>query len=103
MKIGSKCFVCYDGKYGRRVIGEVIATKQSKILVQFPQYASKTGTILQHWFHRKNRSTRYGGPRYSYAGFVPENDSVMEAMYNLPGSWYRVFKFKQKDAEGCGT
>ena len=99
MKTGSKCFVCYDGKYGRRVVGEVIATKQSKILVEFPEWASEDGTILQHWFHRKSRGVMIGGPRYYYGGYVPTKDSLMNKLYNAPGDWYSVFKFKAKDAK----
>ncbi len=97
MKTGSKCFVCYDGKYGRRVLGEVIATKQSKILVQFPEWASEDGTVLQHWFRRKSRGVMFGGPRYYYSGYVPTKDSVMNKLFGAPGDYYRVFKFKLDD------
>ena len=40
MKRGDKVFVCYDGKWGRRVVGEVLATAQtSRIQVRFQEYA----------------------------------------------------------------
>jgi hypothetical protein len=95
MKRGDKCYVCYDGKWGRRVLGEVIATKYKRIQVRFPEWASDDGTVLTHWFHQRTRK-RYGfGRRKYYGGFVPVKQSLMGNLFGLPGDWYRVFKCKK--------
>jgi hypothetical protein len=98
MKAGKKCFVCYDGKYGRRVVGEIIASGPGKILVRFKAWSSDDETIIEHWFRKHRRGIRFGGPRYIYAGYVPVKDSLMKKMFSAPGDWYRVLKFKEKDA-----
>ena len=93
MKRGDKVAVCYDGKWGRRVLGEVIATKQtSRIQVRFKEYAGEE--ILTHWFRKRKRSRRHGGRPFYYGGFVPVDKSLMQSMFGMPGDWYSIFKEK---------
>jgi hypothetical protein len=90
MKRGDNVYVCYDGKYSRRVVGTVLATKQTgKVLIEFPEYAGKS--VLQHWFPRRSRQHRYGGRPFYYGGYVPVYDSLMGDMFDTPGDWYTVF------------
>lgn len=96
MKRGDRVYVCYDGKWGRRVVGEVLATKQtSRVQVKFQEYASDRQ--LTHWFRRRSRPKRYGGRPHYYGGFVPVEDSLMRMAYGLPGDWYSVFKLPRKE------
>lgn len=94
MKRGKFVAVCYDGKYSRRVKGEVLRTNKSRILVRFPEFVS--GTIVEHWFHQRRRPAKYGGPRKYYAGFVPVVPNSL--MFGLGitdiGDWYRIYSWK---------
>jgi hypothetical protein len=93
MKRGKFVAVCYDGKYGRRVKGEVLRTNKSRILVRFPAYTGDT--LVEHWFHQRRRSARWGGPRKYYAGFVPVPNSLMVNLGITDiGDWYRIFTWK---------
>lgn len=56
MKRGAKVAVCHDGKWGRRVQGEIIATRQGHhVQVRFPH--PETGEPVEFWA-RKNRTIR---------------------------------------------
>lgn len=91
MKRGDFVAVCYDGKWGRRVKGQVIATRKgSRVLVRFPEYANDTN-ILEHWFPVRKLKTKFGGPRKNYAGFVQVEKSIMRNMFGMPGDWYSVW------------
>lgn len=91
MKRGDFVAVCYDGKWGRRVKGEVIATRNgSRVLVRFPEYANEDN-IIEHWFRVRNLKTKWGGPRKNYAGFVQVEKSIMRGLFGLPGDWYSVY------------
>ena len=94
MKRGDIVAVCYDGKWGRRTMGEVIGTRKgSHILVSFKEYAGDS--ILQHWFRRRPRRRRYGGKPFYYAGFVPVDRSLMRAMFVSPGDWYVIYEWQE--------
>lgn len=57
MKRGTIVAVCHDGKWGRRVKGEVIATRRGHhIQVQFPH--PETGEPVEFWA-RKGRTVHY--------------------------------------------
>ena len=95
MKRGDQVSVCYDGKWGRRVEGTVLATDRGgRILVRFVPWASDLENPVDHWFHVRRRSTRYGGPRKYFAGFVPVQDSLMRNLYGTHGDWYEVKPLK---------
>lgn len=97
MKRGDYVAVCYDGKWGRRVRGEVIATRKgSRILVRFPEWANEDN-ILEHWFPVRRLKTRFGGPRKNYAGFVPVEKSIMRGLFGMPGDWYCVWPWDMPD------
>ena len=96
MRRGDKVFVCYDGKFSRRVVGEVLATKQtSRIQVRFKEYTGDAE--LTHWFRKRSRPKRYGGRPYYYGAYVPIPDSLMHAVYGTPGDWYSVLKLPRKE------
>lgn len=91
MKRSDSVAVCYDGKWGRRVKGEVIATRKgSRILVRFPEYANPDN-IIEHWFPVRKLKTKFGGPRKNYAGFVQVDKSIMKGLFGMPGDWYSVW------------
>lgn len=91
MKRGDFVAVCYDGKWSRRVKGEVIATRKgSRILVRFPEYANPDN-IIEHWFPVRRLATIWGGPRKNYAGFVQVDKSIMKGLFGMPGDWYSVW------------
>lgn len=91
MKRGDFVAVCYDGKWGRRVKGQVIAThKGSRILVRFPEYANEDN-IIEHWFRVRKLLTIWGGPRKNYAGYVQVEKSIMRGLFGMPGDWYTVW------------
>jgi hypothetical protein len=95
MKRGDVVAVCYDGKWGRRVKGEVIATcKGYKILVRFPEWGEEHN-IIEHWFKVRRHEIKYGGARKYFGGFVPVEKSLMKMLFNLPGDWYAVYKWEE--------
>lgn len=95
MKRGDQVSVCYDGKWGRRVDGTVLATDRGgRILVRFIPWANDIETPVEHWFRLRRRSTRYGGPRKYFAGFVPAQDSLMRNLFGAHGDWYEVKSLK---------
>ena len=97
MKRGNFVAVCYDGKWGRRVKGEVIATRKgSRILVRFPEYANEDN-IIEHWFKVRKLPTKFGGPRKNYGGFVQVEKSIMRGLFGMPGDWYTVWPWNMGD------
>lgn len=64
LKKGSKCWVCYDGKFGRRTLGEVIRTRQQHhVLVKSTLWGSDdSNQEFLIWFKRKRvKNHRAGG------------------------------------------
>ena len=97
MKRGDHVAVCYDGKWGRRVKGEVIATRKgSRILVRFPEWANEEN-IIEHWFPVRKLGSKWGGPRKNYAGFVQVEKSIMRGLFGMPGDWYSVWPWDMPD------
>lgn len=97
MKRGDSVAVCYDGKWGRRVKGEVLATDRGhKILVRFPEYANEDN-IIEHWFKVRRLHTKYGGRRKNYAGYVNVDKSIMRGLFGMPGDWYCVWPWDMPD------
>ena len=97
MKRGDIVAVCYDGKWGRRVKGEVIATRKgSRILVRFPEWANEDN-IIEHWFKVRRLHTKFGGPRKNYGGFVNVDKSIMRGLFGMPGDWYCVWPWDMPD------
>jgi hypothetical protein len=93
-KRGSKVWVCYDGKWSRRVEGTVVATHRGKaVTVRFQQW-DEPDVTLTHKFRVTKRNRVWGGPSKQIAGCVPTKDSLMSKLFDLPGDWYRVFKYK---------
>lgn len=57
MKRGTQVAVCHDGKWGRRVQGEVVATRNGHhVKVRFPH--PMTGSPVEFWV-RKRPAVRY--------------------------------------------
>ena len=66
MKRGKKVAVCHDGKWGRKVQGEVVATRRGHhIKVSFPR--PESGEPVEFWA-RKMPTIRHSGKRYAYFG-----------------------------------
>lgn len=74
MKRGDSVAVCHDGKWGRRVQGEVVATRKGHHLkVRFPH--PDDGTPVEFWARRRP------GRRVYFAGWA-------DISYFCP--WYAV-------------
>ncbi len=93
MKRGTKVAVCHDGKWGRRVAGEVIATRQGHhILVRF-EFDDK---VVEFWARRvpavrymQGRNGSYRSKRpVSYAGWA-------DIDYFCP--WFSVWKMPREE------
>lgn len=57
MKTGQKVAVCHDGKYSRRILGEIVKTRNGHhIKVRFPN--PETGFPVEFWA-RKIPAVRY--------------------------------------------
>jgi hypothetical protein len=66
MKRGAKVYVCHDGKYGRRVQGDVVATRNGHhILVGFEHPACG---YVEFWARR--RTTNKQRPYTSFCGWA---------------------------------
>ena len=74
-------FVCYDGKWSRRMVGLVHKRRGFALQVEFPTYAEKNMVI--NWFVRTSPN--------SFGGYVRLHNSLMKKMFGLPGDWYSVF------------
>lgn len=94
MKRGDKVAVCHDGKWGRRVEGEVVATRNGHhVKIRF--FHPGTDAWVEFWA-RKQPSIRYRrqapnsciqyGKRYAYFGGWADIDwfSPWFAVYRLP-------------------
>lgn len=94
MKRGDKVAVCYDGKWGRRVPGTVLATKNGyRILVEFNEYACDEGDApVQHWFRVRAPERRWGQAKM-FAGYVKVKRSLMQGLFGVPGDYYTVYKW----------
>ena len=92
-KLGQKVAVCYDGKWGRRVMGEIIATHRgSAITVRFQEWAGES--ILTHKFRRRARKKIFGGPPHYWGGYVPVADSLMRSLWGASGDYYAVWEWE---------
>ena len=90
-KVGETVAVCYDGKWGRRQEGLVVANcKGRRALVVFDTYVDNEPKV--HWFRVKNYGRRWGGRGKKIAGYVPVEDSLMKALFGCPGDYYVVYK-----------
>ena len=96
MKRGQPVAVCYDGKWGRRVRGEVVAADAGSITVVFQRWASDDKKTVIHKFRRRSNGKKFGGLPHYHGGFIPAEDSVMVGLFGMPGEWYSVFKWKTK-------
>lgn len=95
MKLGTKVSVCHDGKFSRRVQGEVVATKRGySVKVRFPHPAN--GQLVDFWArkiatvrHCRNKppSCIYYGKRYAYFAGWADID------WFCP--WFAVHKWKE--------
>ena len=95
LKRGMAVAVCYDGKYGRRVKGEVIRTDRgSRVLVRFPLWADETDTVIEHWFKREH--AQWNPQRQYFGGYVPRERSVMKYFFGLPGDYYAVCRWQEQ-------
>ena len=99
LKRGMAVAVCYDGKWGRRMKGEVIRTDRgSRVLVRFPLWAEETETVVEHWF--KRRRADLDPQRQYFGGYVPREFSVMKHFFGMPGDWYAVYRWPASEGEG---
>lgn len=81
-KKGDLVSVCYDGKWGRAVVGKVVQSRGFAIKVEFPE--SDGGEVLTAWFVRL-------GPN-RFGAFVRQVErSIMRFLFGLPGDWYSVY------------
>jgi hypothetical protein len=80
-KKGDLVSVCYDGKWGRAVIGKVIQKRGFAIQVEFSEYANEKH-IVKAWFVRTSNK--------SFSAFVKVENSIMKTLFNLPGDYYKV-------------
>jgi hypothetical protein len=91
---GSKCWVCYDGKFGRRTLGEVVQTRQQHhVLVKSTLWGSDdSGQEFLVWFKRKRRKAKYGGPHHYYFGYHIAPDTLMDKLFGerCPGDYYSL-------------
>lgn len=76
-------YVCYDGKWGRKIEGVVVVSRGFAIKVRFKLYAEKE--IIENWFVRISDE--------AYGGYVRQVvNSVMRGLLGLPGDWYSVYE-----------
>lgn len=84
MKRGTIVAVCQDGKWSRRVKGEVIATRQGHhIKVRFPH--PDTNEPVEFWA-RKSRTVRYMRKR-------PGSVFTYRTRYRFFGGWAEIDTF----------
>lgn len=98
MKIGQTVAVCHDGKWGRRVKGEVVSTRHgNRILVKFQHPNNEEVTVhlwarwhnTVHYKKRKHNSCVSYGKQYGYfAGW---------ADIDLFCPWFRISKWSDSD------
>ena len=88
MKLGDKVAVCHDGKWGRRVAGTVIATRNGHhIKVAFPHPSADH--IVEFWV-RKTSTVHYRLTKVkNYSHFTGWADID----WFCP--WYSVYKWKE--------
>lgn len=100
MKRGDKVAVCHDGKWGRRVLGEVVATRNGHhIKVAFPH--PENDSVVEFWA-RKEKPVRYQQIKqrngyckiiclksYTYFGGWADIDWF--------SPWYSVHKWKESN------
>ena len=91
MKRGDTVAVCYDGKWARKVKGEVIRQhNRHHITVRHKLYADDV--IVETRFRATRRKSRRG-----FAGWVRTDCALMPMLFGAPGDWYRVYKWRQND------
>jgi hypothetical protein len=81
-KKGEEVYVCYDGKWGRKVTGTVVCRRGFAIKVKFNEWAEPTNEIIS-WFVRTSDT--------SFGAFVKVNESLMKMMFGTKGDWYSVY------------
>lgn len=86
MKRGQKVWVCYDGKFSRRVEGEILSVKPHGILVRFEEWGSDEVNIITHLFRTRNKNRG----KKDYWSYVPVNKSLMNMLWGAYGDYYRV-------------
>ncbi len=100
MKRGDKCFVCYDGKYGRRVIGTVIKNDRNRlILIEFKSYDDDLG-IVKSWFRKHKSDKQFSLSKKPRRGvwetYHNHNEpSIHMSLFGLKGDYYSAFKIKK--------
>ncbi len=84
-KLGTKVWVCWDGKLGRRCEGVVVATHRGKaVSIRFTLWMSDV--TVTHKFRVGKRERKWGGPGKQVRGYVP-----YPGLENC-ASWYRVYR-----------
>lgn len=100
MKRGTVVAVCHDGKWGRRVKGEVIGTRRGHhILVRFPH--PETDDPVEFWARRRPAVRRMKTVRRS-AGFTM---STFKRYVSFAGwadidwfcPWYAVYPWSEEE------
>jgi hypothetical protein len=85
MKINDVVAVCHDAKWGRRVKGVVVKTRNGHhIKVAF---TTEDGKAIEFWARKRDDSTRYarGAKYYKFGGWV-------DIDYFSP--WFGVYKWE---------
>lgn len=95
MKRGAKVAVCYDGKFSRKMPGEVVDTHNGyRIKVRFQLWEEFPGPFIEVWFPLRMTGRRWGGAPKQFAGWVRTENSLMRNMFGVPGCWYSVVRWR---------
>lgn len=89
--IGEQVWVCYDGKYGRRVDGTVLKNRGIAIEVEFKEWAKPNDPLIRSWFIRR------GDMENTYAAWVKVKNSLMQKLFGAKGDYYCVCQKEAKD------
>lgn len=93
MKRGTKVAVCHDGKWGRKVQGKVVATKNGhRIKIRFPH--PENGKFIEFWA-RKIPAVRYCKNNPPSCIFHLKRYAYFAGWANIdwPCPWYSVHKW----------
>lgn len=97
LKRGSIVAVCHDGKWGRRVKGEVVATRKGHhILVRFPhpetgepvEFWARRGRTIRHLLHKPDSCMCWCKRYATFSGW---------ADIDWRSPWYSVLPWRDED------
>lgn len=100
-EVGEKVAVCYDGKLGRAVLGEVVQVRGFCAQFKYHQWAEggENEPVL-HWMVRKSWHSYHEDKYYwSYSGYLRVDDSLMRRLIGSPGDYYSAIRLSDIDEE----